>query len=355
MTLLRLSIFSILLSIGWYYFQAASNTNFLAIGTQLALLATVVVQGYHAYQRNFSFAHFKRPFNGAKFLIWLSIINKCVFVIFLGWAIQLAIVSALFTEAFYVKESLYYAIIAGLLFILALFARAKIDWLLNLLILISSIIVGGEVIRVYQKPALNQSVVLQAPYAHPFYILDGGNSRLNSIMKVKSRESRRDGIYLIATEHPHLPDNANDRPYPYNFGETLIAPADGTVVTIVNSFDDKAMDAIDLDGGPGNYIILKIAEERYLVLAHLRKDSFLVQEGETVKAGQPLAQAGKSGNVDLPATFLVVFNQENIFAPDTRSFPVYFENVSKSGSTKAGPYFPSRNDLFLPQKSTLID
>lgn len=313
------------------------------------LAGSVIVQAYYGYRRSFSFAHLTPPLNRSKSLAWLSILNKWLFLIILAWAIHISIVTAQLSEADYQTQKWLNFSIISLLFACAFFVRAKIDWLFNLLILISSFVIGTEVCRVYQKPPLNESVVLQSPYPKAFYVLDGGNSRLNSAMKVKSRETRRHAMYLLALDQPYYPEDANNRPYPFNFGETLIAPADGTVVTVVDSFHDSSMDAIDLEGGPGNYILIEIAQNRYLLLAHLRKDSIRVQEGDRVRVGQAIAQAGKSGMVTMPATLMCVFDNDNVFAPETRSLPIYFERVRKLDSTSKGPYFPSRNDIFQPE------
>jgi murein DD-endopeptidase MepM/ murein hydrolase activator NlpD len=168
-------------------------------------------------------------------------------------------------------------------------------------------------------------------------------------MKVKSRESRRYGIYLIAVDQVHAPENWPE-PYPNTFGETIIAPAAGRVISIANGMVDTLPGVFKNDGGPGNYIYIKIAEAQYLIIGHLRNGSFLVKEGDQVAIGQPLAEAGKSGSVSIPAVFLAVHTKEDPFDPENRSYPIYFKDVVQIGSgSEPGQFFPNRNDLFKPK------
>jgi murein DD-endopeptidase MepM/ murein hydrolase activator NlpD len=50
----------------------------------------------------------------------------------------------------------------------------------------------------------------------------------------------------------------------------------------------------------GNYVLLKLNEKQYALLAHLVKGSIQVIPGQIVERNQPLGQLGHSGNSTMP-------------------------------------------------------
>ena len=95
-----------------------------------------------------------------------------------------------------------------------------------------------------------------------------------------------------------------------SFGQPLLAPADGVVVGCESAQPDlvatpgRASFAEKRPDYPGhllgNYVIVATAGDRYLLMAHLRQASMRVKPGETVQAGQQLADVGNSGNTSGP-------------------------------------------------------
>lgn len=101
------------------------------------------------------------------------------------------------------------------------------------------------------------------------------------------------------------------------FGQPVLAPADGRVVRTSNSWRDHwsrnswpALLYAFVEGsarellGPGallgNHVILDLGDGTYAALAHLRRGSITVSEGQVVRAGQQLAECGNSGNTSEP-------------------------------------------------------
>lgn len=50
----------------------------------------------------------------------------------------------------------------------------------------------------------------------------------------------------------------------------------------------------------GNHVILDLGEGTYAVYAHVQRGSLQVRAGDTVRAGQPIARVGNSGNTTEP-------------------------------------------------------
>jgi murein DD-endopeptidase MepM/ murein hydrolase activator NlpD len=86
----------------------------------------------------------------------------------------------------------------------------------------------------------------------------------------------------------------------FAFGQTVIAPADGTVVTVIDAVPDY--DPGDREGYvvPGNVVIIDHGEDEFSVLAHFKKGSIVVKPGQKVKLGQKLGLVGNSGNTSDP-------------------------------------------------------
>jgi murein DD-endopeptidase MepM/ murein hydrolase activator NlpD len=80
------------------------------------------------------------------------------------------------------------------------------------------------------------------------------------------------------------------------FGEPVLAPADGTVVSVSDVHPDEPIGKTGLTPSYGNHILLQIGKHRYAMLAHLKQGSARVSEGERVRLGQQIAAVGDSGD-----------------------------------------------------------
>nr|WP_321296064.1 M23 family metallopeptidase [uncultured Sphaerochaeta sp.] len=91
----------------------------------------------------------------------------------------------------------------------------------------------------------------------------------------------------------------------YCYGKPILCPADGVVVKVVDTNNDSLI----LGKGryfcrakhiAGNHLVIKHSEDRYTVLAHLKKGSICVSKGEYVLRGQKVACCGNTGNSSEP-------------------------------------------------------
>jgi murein DD-endopeptidase len=89
----------------------------------------------------------------------------------------------------------------------------------------------------------------------------------------------------------------------WSFGEPVLAVGDAEVASAVDSMTDNVpghMPEATLSNLAGNHIILKLADGRYALYAHLRHGSLTVRQGQRVSAGQTLAHVGNSGQATAP-------------------------------------------------------
>ena len=86
----------------------------------------------------------------------------------------------------------------------------------------------------------------------------------------------------------------------FGYNKPVLAPADGWVEEILDDVEDNAIGKVDLEHNWGNTIILRHADQLFSKLSHLKKGSFKVGVGETIKKGQALASCGNSGRSPVP-------------------------------------------------------
>ncbi|MGG6265991.1 M23 family metallopeptidase [Leptolyngbya sp. AN03gr2] len=176
------------------------------------------------------------------------------------------------------------------------------------------IFAGNEAARSWsgQFPPMIPTVDLAFPLRGSHYlILNGGNDiRINahlktldeSVPRFRAYRGQSYGIDIIQTDRFGLrsPGLAPSDPTVYQiYGEPVLAPCTGTIVTAIDSFPDMTIPEIDQVNRSGNYVMLR-CRDADIALAHFRPRSLSVQTGVEVKTGDRIAEVGNSGASDEP-------------------------------------------------------
>ncbi|MGG0456731.1 M23 family metallopeptidase [Bacillus mycoides] len=122
------------------------------------------------------------------------------------------------------------------------------------------------------------------------------------------------------------------------YGADVLAPASGTVVSINNDEKDLVPGSDDFQSMAGNHIYIQLDETgTFLFLAHLKKGSIKVKEGQHVNEGEVLAQVGNSGSSSEPHLHIHHQRQDpsNTSMFLTEGLPLYFR-------TEKGAMMPER-------------
>ncbi len=80
------------------------------------------------------------------------------------------------------------------------------------------------------------------------------------------------------------------------FDTPVYGPCAGTVEAMEEDLPDLTPPARDTTRKAGNYVLLRCAPDAYVLLAHLKQESLLVQPGDTVTTDTRLGRVGNSGN-----------------------------------------------------------
>lgn len=80
----------------------------------------------------------------------------------------------------------------------------------------------------------------------------------------------------------------------------VLAPADATVVKVVDGVPDNPIGEVNLRDNWGNAVVLYVGPNLYALLCHLAPGSIKVREGQIVRQGEQLALCGSSGRSPTP-------------------------------------------------------
>ncbi len=147
-------------------------------------------------------------------------------------------------------------------------------------------------------------VALAAPLTGEWLVHTGGNSVL-----VNHHYALRQQRYAIDLAMPYSRGEGTTRDavedFP-SFGAPVLAPGDGRVVRVDDSRPDQPIGSMDASHPLGNFVVVQLANDRYVLLAHLKAGSILVRQGDRVRAGATVAAVGNSGNSSEPHLHLQV-------------------------------------------------
>ncbi|MCC7530926.1 MAG: M23 family metallopeptidase [Candidatus Melainabacteria bacterium] len=119
------------------------------------------------------------------------------------------------------------------------------------------------------------------------------------------------------------------------YGKQLIAAADGTVVGVIDRYEDQ------IPGEPkgeqiafypgGNSVVIDIGDGNYAFYAHMKPGSVKVKEGQKVKRGDHIGDLGSSGNSSAPHLHFHVMAGPSILG--SPGVPYVFDSFIVNGIT----------------------
>ena len=110
----------------------------------------------------------------------------------------------------------------------------------------------------------------------------------------------------------------------------MLAPAVGVVFASHDGEPDVAIGSTRWGlAGLGNHVGIEVAPQEHLFIGPLQPGSVAVRVGDRVKAGQPLARVGNSGNSSEPHVHLHLQDSPRVYFGE--AIPFYFHDYSHSG------------------------
>lgn len=149
---------------------------------------------------------------------------------------------------------------------------------------------------------------LQLPFNGRWFVMQGGdtpnvNQHLSQPAQAFGVDFAKVGGASQRQLAPGTPTKVEDF---YSWGEPVLAPIDGEVVSAENSRPDNPLGTKDAAQPAGNHVVIRRADGRFVFLAHMQQGSVSVKAGDAVRRGQRLGLCGNSGNSDFPHVHLHV-------------------------------------------------
>jgi hypothetical protein len=331
---LLLALLGLLLLIGAHRLTLLPETLALLILT--VSLVTVLSRAWHARRGGLEYGLLRHPFRRELRPYLLQCLNHWLFWALFGAALLagtfatvpagVALVLSLPLPDRIPYQPLVISLGAAALVMaaLALIPRRQVQIATNVLVAIGTVFLAIQLVRIYSPPA--DPVAIDPPLAGEWAMLAGGRSALISHhYRTPIVSNAVDFVQLDEEGRGHDGDPKRETSW-YGFGEPVLSPADGTVVSVTDVHPDEPVGNIGQNPSTGNHILLDIGSGRYAVLAHLQQGSARVSKGERVRLGQQIAAVGDSGDSLVPHLHFHVQNSPD-FGAQVRTLPIVFRNV----------------------------
>ncbi|MBN2388528.1 MAG: peptidoglycan DD-metalloendopeptidase family protein [Anaerolineales bacterium] len=139
------------------------------------------------------------------------------------------------------------------------------------------------------------------------------------------------------------------------YGVPVVAPIDGLVTAAHDGEPDATPGVLtnNSEAPTGNYVVIQMETGTYLLIAHLKQGSVLVDAGQRVREGQPIGQCGNSGNTSEPHIHIHHQRQDPSMYPINfaEGLPLFFRDHDGPPMPEGG--FEIVDDLPVPLGPTV--
>jgi hypothetical protein len=110
------------------------------------------------------------------------------------------------------------------------------------------------------------------------------------------------------------------------------APAAGKVVAAVDGIEDNVPPNMNPAQPAGNHLVIEIAPDEYLFLAHLQRGTVKPKVGDAVARGELVGRCGNSGNSSEPHLHLHLQDKPDLLDPKAVGIPAIFAEYWQDGA-----------------------
>jgi murein DD-endopeptidase MepM/ murein hydrolase activator NlpD len=193
---------------------------------------------------------------------------------------------------------------------------------------------------------------LSLPFKGRWLVFWGGDTReFNQHHEVPNQRFAFDLLGVGEDGKTHRLDATRNEDY-YAFRREVLAPADGTVVEVIEGVLDNTPGSMNPYSAVGNCVVIQHREGEVSVLAHFKQGSIVVKAGDKVSRGQLLGQCGNSGNSSEPHVHYHLQNSPVL--QDGLGIKCVFQKivVTEDGKTETRTAFsPVKGEIISPPAS----
>ncbi|WNS42333.1 peptidoglycan DD-metalloendopeptidase family protein [Paenibacillus sp. MMS20-IR301] len=179
----------------------------------------------------------------------------------------------------------------------------------------TGMILGLSITNLDSYPVTDQALtetVVSPPFEGDWFVFWGGSNMLDNYhYEYESQRYAYDFVQEV-NGYSYQGDPADNESY-YAFGKDITAPADGTVIRVIQDIPDNTpVGVMNEKEAAGNVVVIDHGGE-YSFLAHLKQGSVTVQEGDNVISGQVIGKLGNSGNSSEPHLHFQMSDGSDLF------------------------------------------
>lgn len=206
--------------------------------------------------------------------------------------------------------------------------------------------IDGLLITPYKEeaplpPSARNKTALSLPFQGEWTVFWGGDTKEQNYHVVsKAQKNAFDIMITDASGKRFRTDGKMNGDY-LAFGQPLLAPCDAEVVMAIEGVKDNIPGEMNPDQLVGNALVLKTANNEFILMAHFKLNSIRVKKGDQVKKGQLLGLCGNSGNSSEPHLHFHLQDQEDMNG--ATGIKAYFEKILVN-SVERTDYSPVRNE-----------
>lgn len=248
-------------------------------------------------------------------------LSQWFFIITTYFCTQSAIVPIQLTQNELFEWKIYVVLASVIHLIISFIPPLNIpkSWLFFYLLI--SLFISVELIRYHWPYSTESAIELMNPLATKAFVFQGGRSSLYNHHYNISGQSYAVDLVPDASMAQTQMTTLNDFPC---FDSKVLAPIDGEVHKIRDGIHDNSVGTTNIRTPEGNFVILKTKNNQYVVLAHFKRGSITVAKGEKLKKGHLVGKCGNSGNSAAPHIHLQIQNEEDMWSPSNKTFPIKF-------------------------------
>ncbi|HVP56399.1 MAG TPA: M23 family metallopeptidase [Candidatus Eisenbacteria bacterium] len=173
---------------------------------------------------------------------------------------------------------------------------------------------------------------LRLPFDGDWFVYEGGREIYQNSNAYRDAE-RYSVVFTVVKDGRTFSGDGTKNEQFYCYGQPVVAPADGTVVMINDSFADNAPGRSESVMPAGNRVLIYHGHKEYSLLMHLKQNSIKVKSGAKVKQGDVVGECGNSGKS--PAPHLEYRLQNSRGVPLPYSLPAQFVDYVADGTAVA--------------------
>ncbi len=130
-------------------------------------------------------------------------------------------------------------------------------------------------------------------------------------------------LFKLDSQRSYKNDGSKVTDY-HCFGQPVLAPVYGIIVDFCSHHKDNVPGEVDVVNNWGNYIIIQLDTNGFLVLAHLQQHSIKINKYDRVVPGQELALCGNSGRSPQPHLHMSIHSNMNLAS---QTLPFHFTHA----------------------------